>query len=272
LKVSNKARSLFAGLRDLRHRHDASFWQSSRRILAVMLRYPTPVTVLGMLLALGLGTPSIVAAASTTSGTSTQPVQWTSSPLVASTDLSPADPTSKVPQVIIDVSPAGAVVPPTLDNGSLGSPLTVPKDSKGFDPAQLVVALLNTKDVGGNSVQEIGLDFFGPGVKAGTSFPLTLSINPAMADKPPTLKALTPGFQFLPNPPPSAPSAATSAATSTSSNSSGSGRSINPSESSSNNAGSGAVTIPEPLSLALWSAIVVGLVTRKRLSTRVQPV
>ncbi len=226
-----------------------------------MLRYPTPMTTLGMLLALGLGTSPIVAAASTTSGTPTQTVQWTSSPLVASTSLPPADPTSTVPQVVIAVSPAGEIVPPTLADGSLGSPITVSANSTGFDPKQLVVALLNTKDASGNPVQQLGLDFFGTGLKAGTSIPLTLSINSAMASTPPTLSVLTPGFAFAPTTPPSSSSA--TPAISSSSSSSGSSN-------SSDAAGSGAVSTPEPLSLALWSAIVVGLVARKRFSPRVQ--
>ena len=225
----------------------------------MMLRYPTPMTTLGMLLALGLGTSPIVAAASTASGTPTQTVQWTSSPLIASTNLPPADPASTVPQVVIAVSPAGEVVPPTLADGSLGSPITVPADSTGFDPKQLVVALLNTKDPSGNPVQQLGLDFFGTGLKAGTSIPLTLSINSAMASTPPTLNVLTPGFAFAPTTPPSS-SSATPAISSSSSGSSN----------TSDAAGSGAVTIPEPLSLGLWSAIVVGLVARKRFFPRVR--
>ena len=217
----------------------------------MMLRYPTPTTMLGMLLALGLGTAPIVAAAST------QTVQWTSSPLVATTSLPPADPTSTEPQVVIAVSPAGSIVPPTLSDGTLGSPITVPANSTGFDPKQLVVALLNTNDASGNPVQELGLNFFGSGLKAGTSIPLTLSINSSMASNPPTLSVLTPGFSFQSASPPSSSSATPAISSRGSSNSS--------------DASSGALPIPEPLSLVLWSSIVVGFVARKQFSPRVRP-
>ena len=221
----------------------------------MMLRYPTFTTILGMLLALGLGTSPTVAVASTTSGgTSTQTVQWTSLPLVASTDLPPADPTSTVPQVVINVSPAGAIIPPTLSDGSLGSPLTVPANSTGFDPSQLVVALLNTKDASGNPEQELGLDFFGSGLKAGTSIPLTLSIDSSLVSNPPQLSVLTPGFAFAPDSSSSSSSATPAISTGESSRSS--------------ETNSAAQTIPEPLSLFLWSVIVVGVAARKRFSPR----
>jgi hypothetical protein len=148
------------------------------------------------------------------------------------------------------ITPTGSVVPPTLSDGTQGSPLTVLPNSTGFDPSQLVVALRDATSSAGQPEQQLGLVFYGQGLQAGGVLNFALSINSALASDPPALQSLTPGVTIALD------SSTAAAATSGVSNNTGS------SSSSASNA------IPEPLSVILWSAVLVGLVARNRMHSR----
>jgi hypothetical protein len=153
------------------------------------------------------------------------------------------------PQVVALVTPTDSVVPPTLSDGKQGSPLTVLPDSTGFDSNQLVVALRDATSSTGQPEQQLGLVFYGQGLQAGGVLHFALSINSALASDPPLLQSLTPGITITADSPP-APTPPIVVG-----NSNG-------------NSPNGVVNNPEPLSLVLWSAILVGVVSRNRMLTR----
>jgi hypothetical protein len=220
-----------------------NFWQSSRRILAVMLRCPSQVALAGAILAFGIGlSPMAARAASVNPNSSTTSVTYR---LTSSVNLPAADPTSQTPQVVALVSPFGSVVPPTKADGTQGSPLTVLATSTGFDTGQVVDALKTTTSPGGQSQEYLGIDFFGSGIKAGGVLDFTLSVDSALTSTPPILSSLTPGITITAQP----------AALTTN----GAG---GPSSGGTGN------EVPEPVGLVLWSTVLVVLVARKRLAVR----
>ena len=154
------------------------------------------------------------------------------------------------PQVVALITPTGSVVPPTLSNGNQGSPLTVLPNSSGFDASQLVVALRDATSSTGQPEQQLGLVFYGQGLQAGGVLNFALSINSALASDPPVLQSLTPGVTITADSPPSS--------TTTSGVSGNSG-------SSSSSSNGGVVNNPEPLSVMLWSAVLLGVVARNRM-------
>jgi hypothetical protein len=163
--------------------------------------------------------------------------------------LSAAVPTSTSPQLVW-AFPLGSITPPT-SSGTTQSPLTLPSNVTGFDPSQLVVGLKDGTDNSGKAAQLFGLSFFGSGVKAGTDIPITLSVSPSLTSAPTpellsnvggvTLKALA-----------TSSSGSSSSSDNTSSGSSGS--STEPVK----------ATVPEPLSLALWTALTTAGLWRAR--------
>ena len=125
-RSARKVKEATKSTRVHRAQHNADFWQSSRRILAVMLRCLSRVALLGTLLALGLGfQPMATQAASVNASTATADYRLTTS----TTSGSPAANISG-PQVVAMITPTGSIVPPTLSDGSQGSPLTVLPDSR----------------------------------------------------------------------------------------------------------------------------------------------
>lgn len=208
----------------------------------MMLRCPSRMVLVGTILALGLSCHPLAARAASVNPNSS--ITTATYRLTSSVDIPAADPTSTVPQVVALISPAGAVVPPTNADGTQGSPLTILPTSTGFDTSQLVVALKNGTTPGGQAQQELGIDFFGTGLKAGGVLDFTLSVDTAVTSAPPLLSALTPGITITEQP--------------TSSTTSGIG----------GNSSSGASSVPEPVGIVIWSTVLVGLVARRRLRQR----
>ena len=101
-----------------------------------MLRCLSRVALLGTLLALGFGFHPMAAHAAVNASTTTVDYSLTTSSTIPVPDSNISG-----PQVVALITPPGSVVPPTLSNGTQGSPLTVLPGSTGFDPSQLVVAL-----------------------------------------------------------------------------------------------------------------------------------
>src|SRR5271165_6981352 len=187
-----------------RARHNADFRQSSRRILAVMLRCLSRVALLGTLLAIGLGFQPMAAHAAVNASTTTVDYRLTTSYTIGVPSANISG-----PQIVALITPAGSVVPPTLSNGTQGSPLTVLTGSTGFDPSQLVVALNNAPSSTGQPQQQLGLVFYGEGFQAGGVLNFALSIASALASDPPELQPLTQGVTITADSPPAAtPSAA----------------------------------------------------------------
>lgn len=217
----------------------------------MMLRCLSRVELLGMLLALGVGLqPMATRAASVSPNVSTTTADYR---LTSSSDIAAPGANISGPQVVALVTPTGSVVPPTLSNGTQGSPVTVLPDSTGFDPSQLVVALRDATSSSGQPEQQLGLVFYGQGFQAGGDLHFALSINRALASNPPVLQSLTPGVTITTDPSPSSKS--TAGATGVG----GSSSTSSPSD---------VVTNPEPLSLILWSAVLVGVVARNRMLER----
>jgi len=214
-----------------------------------MLRCLSRVAMLGTLLALGLGfQPMAAHAASANASTTTVDYSLTTSSTI---DVPGANISG--PQVVALITPTGSVVPPTLSDGTQGSPLTVLPGSTGFDPNQLVVALRDATSSSGQPEQQLGLVFYGQGFQANGVLNFALSINSALASDPPVLQSLTPGVYITGVFPP---------AGSTTSGVSGNAGS------SSGSSTSSMISIPEPLSVILWSALLVGVVARNRMLSR----
>ena len=205
------------------------------------------VALVGTLLILGFGFPNTAAAAdSVNPNASTTTVDYR---LTASSAIAVPGANISGPQVVALITPTDSVVPPTLSNGNQGSPLTVLPDSTGFDSSQLVVALRDATSSTGQPEQQLGLVFYGQGLQAGGVLNFALSVNSALASDPPVLQSLTPGITITAESP--------TTSTSTSSGLSGNGSSTTSS-----------VSTPEPLSVMLWSAVLVGVVARNRLLSR----
>jgi hypothetical protein len=215
----------------------------------VIRRCSTPAAVLGALMALGLGTqPTCTRAATINPNASTTTVDYR---LTTSTTIPVPDANISGPQVVATILPPGTVVPPKLADGTQGSPLTVLPDSQGFDAGHLVVALKDGTSSTGQAQQMFGLVFFGQGLQPGGVLHFALSIDKSLASTPPQLVSQTPGVTITADP---APVTATS----------GSGG---------NSSGGGTeATIPEPFSLVVWSAVVTGVIARRRLLKRSRPV
>ena len=215
----------------------------------MMLRCLSRVALLGTLLALGFGFQPMAAHAAVNASTTTVDYSLTTSSAIGVPDSNISG-----PQVVAMITPPGSVVPPTLSNGNQGSPLTVLHGSTGFDPSQLVVALDDAPSSTGQPQQQLGLVFYGEGFQAGGVLNFALSINSALASDPPKLQSLTQGVTITADSPP--------AATTTTAGASGNRGSS--SGSSTNNV----VNNPEPLSVILWSAVLVGVVARNRMLSR----
>jgi len=214
-----------------------------------MLRCFSRVALLGTLLTLGLGfQPMAAHAASVNASTTTVDYSLTTSSTIGVPGANISG-----PQVVALITPTDSVVPPTLSNGTQGSPLTVLPGSTGFDPSQLVVALRDATSSSGQPEQELGLVFYGQGFQAKGVLNFALSINSALASDPPVLQSLTPGVYITAVFP---PAGSTTAGTSGSAGS------------SSGSSAGGIINNPEPLSVILWSAVLIGVVARNRMLSR----
>ncbi|QEH32030.1 hypothetical protein OJF2_04990 [Aquisphaera giovannonii] len=218
------------------------------------LRCPSPMALAGTLLTLscGLLAPTTASADSVNPNASAS-TATASYRLTTSTGISTPSSDIQGPQVIAMVLPPGSVVPPANADGTQGSPLTILPDSSGFDQSQLVVALKDTTGADGSPEQLFGLVFFGKGLDAGGDLHFSLSINGALASNPPVLESLTPGVTITSDAPASG----------------GSGSGSNPGGGSGEGpTGGDGTSVPEPLSMALWSSVLVGIAARRRLQPR----
>jgi hypothetical protein len=143
------------------------------------------------------------------------------------------------PQIGAIIDPAGGVVTPATS--STQGPLTILPGSHGFSTSGVFDFLANgTNPTTGQPEQALGLSFYGQGLAAGGV--LNFSLNVANASNPPQLQSQTSGVTITLDPPSSSTSSSSSSSSTSSSSSS---------SSSSENADS----VPEPLSLLLWSVL-----------------
>ncbi|MFI5455411.1 MAG: hypothetical protein ACHRXM_08155 [Isosphaerales bacterium] len=140
------------------------------------------------------------------------------------------------PQVVALIQPAGGVVTPP--SSSTQGPLTILSNSSGFNSSG-VYDFLASKTANGQTVQALGLSFYGQGLAAGGI--VNFSLNVANQSSPPQLLSQTDGVTIALTPAP-----ATS------------------SSSSNSNSGVTDAQVPEPLSLLIWSALAGALLFRAR--------
>jgi hypothetical protein len=216
----------------------------------VIRRCPAPLTMMVIALAISLGSQPMSTQADTLS---------TATYTLTSPDGLPV-PSANIagPQVEALVSPPGGVVPPAAVNGVVPSPLTVLSGSSGFDQSQLVVALKNTTSSTGQPEQLFGLVFFGQGLAAGGVLNFSLTTESSLST-PPVLTSQTPGVNIVLDKLSSSPT--DTGSTGTSGDASGGG-----------GAGGGSPTVPEPLSLLVWSALACAGLLRVRAQRRSQRV
>jgi hypothetical protein len=144
------------------------------------------------------------------------------------------------PQVVALVDPAGGVVTPATSSPQ--GPLKI-LGGNGFNQDHVFDFLASTTDTNGKPLQALGLSFYAQGLAAGGV--LNFSLNVTNASSPPQLVSQTSGVTI----------------TLDSSNSSTS--------SSSSSSSSGNVdSVPEPLSLLLWSALAGAALLRARVLRR----
>ena len=164
----------------------------------MMLRCSSPMALVGAILAAGVSlglqpTPTYAAAVNPNAPHSTVTADYRLINIGSS--LPVPDASSQGPQVVALVTPTGGIVPPTLANGSQGTPLTVLPDSSGFDANQLVVGLKDTTS--GPPEQQFGLSFYGQGLQTGGVVHFALSIDSSLASNPPVLQSQTPNIVIM---------------------------------------------------------------------------
>ena len=218
-----------------------------------MLRCLSRVALLGTVLALGFGLQPMAAHAAASASTTTFDYSLTTATTI------PADPTAVAagatpsgPQVVwYTITPTSSGVAPTLIDVSPG-PLVIQSSSTGFDLSTLKVVdgVVTTASSSGQPEQLLGLVFVNQAFQPGNVLNIALTFNGAVSN-PPELQ-LTPGGTIFQGEP------ATTTASATTSGNGGS------------SSGSSSNAIPEPLSLILWSAVLVGVVARNRLLGRRQ--
>lgn len=169
--------------------------------------------------------------------------------LSTSTGLSTPAADISEPQVVATVASPGEIVPPTLADGSQGSPLTILSDSKGFDPSQLVVALKDDKNASGVNEQQFGLVFYGTGLAANGILHFSLNVNSVLASDPSLLHLTTPSTGF----------------TLTADKPTGSGGTTSTGGSTDNGSPQ---NVPEPFSIIVWSALAGTGLIRVRAARR----
>jgi hypothetical protein len=167
--------------------------------------------------------------------------------LTSDTNIAPPSDAGSGPQVIFNVLPPGAIVPPTGADGKPGSPLTILDSSSGFDQDHLIVALKNVPGSDGNPDQQLfGLSFLGQGLASaanGGKLDFSLSVDSTLGT--PTLTSDTPGIHVAELPPPTPP--VTSPETQVTATSAPPPRQP---------PGSADAIVPEPMSVALWSVLL----------------
>jgi hypothetical protein len=164
--------------------------------------------------------------------------------LTTTQDIPVPDPNANAPQVVAAVVPPGTVVPPTQSDGTAGSPLTILKSSTGFDQSQLIVALKDGTTTSGATQQLFGLSFFGNGFSRNGQLDFSLNLGNSVTTAP-QLQSLTPGVTI----------AALDTTSSTTTTSTSTPVVQN--------------SVPEPMSVVLWSAVAgMGLLRARRVRRR----
>jgi len=214
----------------------------------VMLRCLSRVAMLGTLLAIGLGfQPMAAHAASANASTTTYDYS-----LTTPTTIPIAGANLSGPQDVAIVTPNGSGVAPTLFEGPQG-PIFILNDSTGFDLTKPIMLDLvkDTTPPSGQTEQQLGFLFSGQAFQPGDFLHISLTFNGVLTGPPPELQSITGPINFAPDPP-----------TTTSAGTSGNAGS------SSGSSTSGIINNPEPLSVILWSAVLVGVVARNRMLSR----
>jgi len=147
------------------------------------------------------------------------------------------------PQVVALINPAGGVVTPP--SSATQGPLTILANSSGFNSSG-VYDFLASKTANGQTLQALGLSFYGQGLAAGGI--VNFSLNVANQSSPPQLSSQTAGVTIALNPTPATPSGSNS------------------------NTGVTDAQVPEPLSLLIWSALAGAGLFRARTLRRSNPV
>jgi hypothetical protein len=193
--------------------------------------------------------------------------------VTTSQDIPAASASSSGPQAIFEINPPGAVVPPVDSSGNQTTPLTIrvspfqASDGNTYttagtfsqNPQDVIVGLKTgtAPSGGGAAPQMLGLSFLNSGL--GTGQDLIFSLNVADPNNPPTLVSQTPGVsvqELLPAPP--APVTPTTSTTET--------PTAVPLAAPTSNSQS---SVPEPLSISLWSALTgAGLLRARALRRR----
>ena len=165
------------------------------------------------------------------------PLSRASADSLASFRLTNGNPTGTAPvtSILAGILPAGAVEPPAP---SL-SPLTILAGSSGFNAKDLQVALGDGTDPSGNPIQALQLNFGAAGFSPGGVLNFSLRVSPTFNG---TLQLLLPpdsgGLNLLAF----APTTTSGSGTTTPTTGSGSGTTTN-------------TSVPEPLSIAVWSSL-----------------
>jgi len=227
----------------------------------VVRRCPAPLTMLAAALAFGLGWQPMSTRAGTltnnsnTSNTATVTVDYSltsSSAIAAPTGSKPAPGATNppAPQITAVVNPVGVVPPP---GGSITGPLTIRTGSSGFDTQNLAVYLGNFPSDPNATItsQALGLSFYGQGLAAGGVLNFALTIDKSLANNPPQLLVdprLSPGISIkLDGVEHSSPT---------------------PTTSGSPTPAAGGASVPEPLSMMVWSVLGAAGLWRTRLGRR----
>jgi hypothetical protein len=154
------------------------------------------------------------------------------------------------PQIAAIIQPAGGVVTPATT--STQGPLTILSGSHGFSTSGVWDYLASgTNQNTGQSIQGLGLSFYGQGLAAGGV--LNFSLNVTNADDPPQILSQTPGVTISLESNSSSSSSSSSSSTSSSSSSSSSSTSTVSVDS-----------VPEPVSVLLWMSLAVAGLLRVR--------
>jgi hypothetical protein len=165
------------------------------------------------------------------------------------------------PQVVALINPAGGVVTPS--SSSTSGPLTILSGSQGFNASGVYDYLVNTKENGAN-VELLGLSFYGQGLASlANGGILKFSLDVANPNAPPQLEVLPPQGLTTPNATITLQSSDTSSGSTSdtgTSTSTGSGTQI------------GTASIPEPLSVLIWSALVGAGLLRARVWRKRDPI
>ncbi len=160
------------------------------------------------------------------------------------------------PQVVALIDPAGGVVTPP-SSSTLG-PLTILSGSQGFNASGVYDYLANTTQ-NGSPLQALGLSFYGQGLASlANGGILKFSLDVANQNSPPQLVSQTSGV--------------TIALQSSDNSSSGSSSDTGTNTSTGGGTQIGTASIPEPLSVLVWSALVGAGLLRARVWRKRDPI